>query len=113
MRNILFVDDEPRILDGLQRTLQVQHLPWEASFALGGEAALALLETRPFDVIVADMRMPQMDGATLLTRVRQQFSHVARIVLTGYTEFDTALRAVPVAHQSLAKPCDPDMLRVA
>jgi CheY-like chemotaxis protein len=73
MRRILFVDDESRILEGLQRMLRPQRQHWEMAFASSGEAALKLLEERPFDVIVSDMRMPVMDGAALLTHVRDRF----------------------------------------
>jgi HD-like signal output (HDOD) protein/CheY-like chemotaxis protein len=113
MRRILFVDDDSRVLEGLQRMLRPQRNQWEMSFAQGGDAALAILETMPFDVIVSDMRMPVMDGATLLAKVRERYPHMVRIVLSGHTELETALRAVPVAHQFLAKPCDQATLRVA
>ncbi len=113
MRRVLFVDDEPRVLDGLRRMLRPQRHEWEMAFAPGGEAALALIEAAPFDVIVSDMRMPGIDGATLLCRVREKYPQMVRIVLSGHTELSTALRVVPVAHQFLAKPCDPEMLRVA
>jgi HD-like signal output (HDOD) protein/ActR/RegA family two-component response regulator len=113
MRRVLFVDDESKILDGLRRMLRPQRHEWEMAFAPGGEAALALMEASPFDVIVTDMRMPGIDGAALLLRVREQYPQVVRIVLSGHTELSTALRVVPVAHQFLAKPCDAEMLRVA
>jgi HD-like signal output (HDOD) protein/ActR/RegA family two-component response regulator len=113
MRRVLFVDDELRILEGLRRMLRVQRREWEMAFAPGGEAALALMAASPFDVIVTDMRMPGMDGATLLAQVREQYPQVVRIVLSGYTEPSTALRVVPFAHQFLAKPCDAETLRVA
>jgi putative nucleotidyltransferase with HDIG domain len=113
MKRILFVDDEPRILEALQRTLRAQRHEWEVAFAPGGDAALAMLAAAPFDVIVSDMRMPGMDGATLLEIVRQQYPSILRIILSGYTEMDASLRAVPVAHQFLLKPCEPETLRAA
>ena len=113
MRRVLFVDDEPRILDGLRRMLRPQRHEWEMGFAPGGEAALAMMEASPFDVIVSDMRMPGIDGATLLCRVRELYPQVVRIVLSGHTELTAALQVVPIAHQFLAKPCDAEMLRVA
>ena len=113
MRRVLFVDDEPQFLEGLQRMLRPQRHDWEMAFAPSGNAALALLEASPFDVIVSDMRMPGMDGAALLARVREEYPQVVRIVLSSHTELSTALRVVPVAHQFLAKPCDAEMLRVA
>lgn len=109
----MFVDDEPNILQGLQRMLRSQRGEWEMSFAQGGEAALTMLEASPVDVIVTDMRMPGIDGATLLARVREQFPDVIRIILSGHADLNAALRAVPVAHQFLGKPCDPSTLRVS
>jgi len=113
MKRILFVDDEPRILEGLQRTLRPQRKLWEMAFANGGREALTALESEPFDVVVTDMRMPGMDGADLLAAVRDRFPAVVRIVLSGYFDTETAMRAVPVAHQFLVKPCDAVKLRQA
>jgi putative nucleotidyltransferase with HDIG domain len=111
MKRILFVDDEVSILDGLKRMLRPMRNEWEMSFATGGAAALAILESTPCDVIVTDMRMPEMDGAALLEKVQEQYPSVFRIVLSGYTELQASLRAVPVAHQFLMKPCEPEALR--
>jgi len=113
LRHILFVDDEPRILEGLRRMLRPQRAQWGMEFANSGAEALELLAKSPFDVIVTDMRMPEMDGARLLECVREKYPAIIRIVLSGYSELETALRAVPVAHQYLAKPCDPEKLREA
>lgn len=110
MKQILFVDDEPQILEGLQNLLRRHRRKWDMAFALGGEAALKELEGRRFDVIVSDMRMPGLDGATLLGRVQEQYPGTARIVLSGHTELEATMRAVPVAHQFLSKPCDADTL---
>ncbi len=110
MRRVLFVDDEPQILDGLRNLLRRQRHRWETAFALGGPAALAELGRRPFDIVVSDMRMPGMDGATLLENVRRDHPGVARVILSGQADRAAALRTVPVAHQFLAKPCDADEL---
>jgi putative nucleotidyltransferase with HDIG domain len=113
MKRILFVDDEPKILDGLQRMLRPQRHEWEMAFAPGGEAALRMLDAAAFDVIVSDMRMPGIDGAQLLRIAREKYPNVLRIILSGYTELEASFRAVPVAHQFLLKPCDPDSLRAS
>jgi putative nucleotidyltransferase with HDIG domain len=113
MMRILFVDDEPRILEALQRMLRPQRHEWEMAFAPGGEAAIAMLEAQTFDVVVSDMRMPGMDGAALLEAVRERYPAMLRLILSGYTEMEASFRAVPVAHQFLLKPCDPDALRIA
>ena len=113
MRRILFVDDDPAILEQLQATLRSQRQQWDMAFAPGGEVALAILGASPFDVIVSDLRMPGMDGAALLAHVREQYPQVVRILLSHQNDLAHAFRAVPVAHQFLAKPCDATMLRVA
>lgn len=111
MKRILFVDDETKVLDGLQRMLHAQRNEWDMQFVPSGAEALALLETNPFDVVVSDVRMPEMDGSMLLQRVQQKFPSVIRVVLSGYFEREAALKAAGVAHQYLAKPCQPDKLR--
>jgi HD-like signal output (HDOD) protein len=106
VKRILFVDDEPQVLDGLRALLRPQRSRWDMTFVDNGEQAVAELDRAPFDVIVADMRMPGMDGAGLLRHVQDRHPGVVRIVLSGYAEQEMAMRAVPVAHQFLAKPCD-------
>jgi putative nucleotidyltransferase with HDIG domain len=80
------------------------------SFIGSGKEALRLLASERFDVIVSDMRMPEMDGATLLKKVQDEYPEVVRIVLSGHAELEAALRAVPVAHQFLTKPCEAGLL---
>lgn len=111
MKRILFVDDEDRILEGLQRMLRPLRKQWEMSFATSGRQALEVLAAGRFDVIVSDMRMPGMDGAQLLQLVRERYPGIVRIVLSGQFEAEAAIRAAPVAHQFLAKPCDPTKLQ--
>lgn len=111
MRRILFVDDEPKILEGLQRMLRSQRREWQMEFASGGPAALAACESSPFDVVVTDMRMPGMDGAMLLAEVQERYPATVRIVLSGHTEREAASRAVRVAHQFLMKPCSTEILK--
>lgn len=112
MKSILFVDDEQQILDGLRDLLRKQRKQWSMVFALGGQAALDELAKRPFDVVVSDMRMPGIDGAALLTHVKELYPASARIILSGHAERDSIVRALPVAHQFLNKPCDATLLRV-
>lgn len=111
MKRILFVDDERRILEGLQRMLRPCRKQWEMAFANSGEEGLAMLAVQAYDVIVSDMRMPGMDGAQLLELVRQRYPGMIRIVLSGQFDAESAIRAVPVAHQFLPKPCDAEKLR--
>jgi DNA-binding NarL/FixJ family response regulator len=109
VNHLLFVDDDRHVLDGLMRLLR-RRRGWKLTFAASGEAALQVLAEQPIDVVVTDMRMPGMDGAELLTLVQAQYPHVARVVLSGHTEDDAAIRSLTVAHQFLAKPCDTGML---
>ncbi len=111
VKHILFVDDEQQILDGLRDVLRKERRQWDMVFALGGVAALEELAKRPFDVVVSDMRMPGMDGVAFLQAVKERHPAVARIVLSGHAEQDMVLRALPVAHQYLAKPAQADSLR--
>jgi HD-like signal output (HDOD) protein len=111
VRKILFVDDQPQILEGLRDALRSCRREWTMSFADGGAAALVELETADFDVVVSDMRMPGMDGADLLAAVRERRPGTVRIVLSGYAEDKVIMRAAPVAHRFLAKPCDIAELR--
>lgn len=104
--NILFVDDEPNILSGLRRQLRSRSAEWHMEFAPGGHQALEILAKQPFDVIVTDMRMPGIDGAELLARVRERWPAMVRIVLSGHSDREHIMRSVHEAHQYLAKPCD-------
>lgn len=73
MIKILFVDDEPRVLDGLRRMLHARRHEWDMTFVTSGEEALKVLASAPYDVIVSDMRMPGMDGSQLLDEVRRRY----------------------------------------
>jgi HD-like signal output (HDOD) protein len=108
---VLFVDDEPRVLEAIERTLFQLDVDWEVSFAEGGVEALSTLAKAHFDVVVSDMRMPGMDGAALLSEVCTKYPHMARIVLSGQTDEAAAFRVVKVAHQFLAKPCSSETLK--
>ncbi|GGM35829.1 HDOD domain-containing protein [Dactylosporangium sucinum] len=103
---ILFVDDEPRILDGLRRSLRGKRSEWDMVFATSGDQALELLAESPYDVVVSDMRMPGMDGAELLTHVSERHPEVARMVLSGHTEQEAAIRVAVAGHRFLTKPSD-------
>ena len=111
MKNILFVDDEPVLLDGLRRSLRSMRNEWTMTFADGGEEALKALEQTPFDVVVSDMRMPKMDGAQLLNEVQRRYPHIVRIVLSGYSDKEMIFHSIRATHQFLAKPCEPEQLK--
>jgi HD-like signal output (HDOD) protein/ActR/RegA family two-component response regulator len=110
-RRIIFVDDEPMVLKGLQRTLRKMRGEWEMTFTSSSKEALDILGTGSFDVIVSDLRMPEMDGMQLLAEVKSKHPQVVRIILSGQVEQESTFKSVQVAHQSLSKPCDADILK--
>lgn len=107
---ILFIDDEPMVLEGLRALLRRRRGDWTMRFAEGGEEALALLARESFDVIVSDMQMPGMDGVELLTRIRSVHPDGVRIILSGQADAEQVSRSIMVSHQYLTKPCDPTRL---
>ena len=110
---VLFVDDDPDLLLGLRRMLRPERHAWDMTFASSGQHALELLSAHPADVVVSDMRMPGMDGAELLGRVRDQYPETVRIILSGQSQNESVLRCVGPVHQYLSKPCQPDLLKQA
>jgi HD-like signal output (HDOD) protein/ActR/RegA family two-component response regulator len=112
MPSVLFVDDEPLVLRALGRMVRPMQSDFDALFAANGAEALDQLAKKPVDVLVSDMRMPGMDGAALLTQVQQHFPATARVILSGYAQDETLLRAIPVSHRFLAKPLQPAELKL-
>lgn len=107
---ILFIDDEPNILQGLQRLLRPRRDEWDMTFVSSALEAVEIMKQRCFDVVVTDMRMPEMDGADLLDEVKQLCPRSVRIILSGQAEVDTIIKSIQSAHQYLSKPCDPAQL---
>ena len=109
---VLIVDDEPDLLESLADLL---HREFEVVTAVGGHAALDAAARSHPHVVVSDMRMPGMDGATFLARVREREPGAVRILLTGHADIDAALRAVNDGgiFRFLTKPCPPPTLRQA
>lgn len=89
---LLFVDDEPSILSSLKRLFRPHG--YRIHTAESGDEALEILEREPVDLVVSDMRMPEMDGAAFLERVRQQWPGVVRILLTGYADIESTVNAI-------------------
>jgi HD-like signal output (HDOD) protein/CheY-like chemotaxis protein len=106
MKRVLFVDDEPRVLEGLRRMLHPLREQWTMEFARGGREALQRLAESQYDVLVTGLRMPDVDGIALLHEAIRISPRTVRIVLSGGTDFDATLRSASLAHQYLVKPCD-------
>ncbi len=107
---VLLVDDEVRILEGLERQLS---LDFDITTANSGFEALRILrDDGPFDVIVSDMRMPRMTGAVFFSRARELWPETSRVLLTGYADASDAADAINRGSifRYLNKPCDAERL---
>lgn len=107
---LLVVDDDKHILNGIRRRLQRLQAHWKVRFAESGEEALILADGFIPDAIISDLRMPGMDGAELLGRVKEAFPLCFRVALSGHAETSLILRAMEHAHRIQSKPCTVEML---
>jgi response regulator RpfG family c-di-GMP phosphodiesterase len=103
---LLFVDDEPGILSALRRLFRPQG--YRIFIAEGGAAGLEVLEKEQIDLVISDMRMPEMDGATFLKEVRNRWPNVMRILLTGYADITSTVAAINQGeiYRYISKPWD-------
>jgi HD-like signal output (HDOD) protein/CheY-like chemotaxis protein len=108
---VIFVDDEPRVLEGLKRMLRPKRNEWSMKFVGSAQAALDSLKEEPCEVVVTDMRMPGMNGAELLEVVQRDYPDTIRLILSGQAETESVMKALGVSHQFLSKPCDADILQ--
>lgn len=110
---VLCVDDEPHVLSGLERTLFDSY---DVTTAGSGAEALEIIgEEAPFAVIISDMRMPQMNGATFLAHARSKTPDTVRMLLTGHSEVEAAISAINDGQifRFLCKPCPETQLKDA
>jgi HD-like signal output (HDOD) protein len=103
---ILFVDDDPLVLKGFQRSIDEYCDNWEVEFAASGKEALKILSQRTFDAVITDMHMPGMDGIQLLEEVNRSTPEVIRFVLSGNTSDAQILKSTHLVHQIIPKPCE-------
>jgi len=113
MIRVIFVDDEPDVLEGLENRLRPMRKSWKMRFANGSTEALAFLDEEPADVVVSDMRMPGIDGPSLFRHLERTHPRTIRIALSGQTNEESVVRTLGLAHQFLAKPATVDDLRAA
>jgi len=111
-KRLLFVDDEPLVLDGLRCALRDMRFEWEMKFVDSGSRALEELDREPYDAIITDMGMPAMDGAQLLEAVQERHEDMVRIVLSEHSSESSVLSSIAPTHQSLSKPCDTEELKL-
>lgn len=113
--SILVVDDEPDILESLKDLLEA-HLPGvRVLTALNGKQGLEQVHKESLDLIIADYRMPGMDGLEFLTHCRKEKPNVPRILITAFPELEAAMRAINEAaiQNFLTKPLKPETLMSA
>jgi HD-like signal output (HDOD) protein len=110
MKKILFVDDEPAVLDGLQDSLRKHRRRWDMTFACGGEAAISELSKKDYDVVVSDVRMPGVNGVEVLQFAKDKYPQAIRIALTGFADEKSTLKLTTLAQRYLTKPCAIDDL---
>ena len=104
-KQIIFVDDDPLVLQGLQRMLRHMREQWEMEFVTSGPAALERMAQHSFDVVVSDMMMPGRSGAELLNEVMQRYPQTIHLILSGHADKELIMRWVGATHQYLSKPC--------
>jgi len=110
MTRLLFVDDEPHVLEGLRRMMRRVRDQWDVRTAVSGQEALAIMAEWPADVVVSDMRMPHMNGVELLNRIAAEYPEAVRLILSGHTDREVIMQSAIVAHQFLAKPCNAETM---
>ncbi|NKD86298.1 HDOD domain-containing protein [Haematospirillum jordaniae] len=110
MSRILFVDDDPRLLQGLKRLTISRGSTWHCDFALSGAEGLSFLRQGAYDIVISDMQMPRMNGAEFLEQVRILSPQAVRIVLSGYSHIESIVSVAGSAHQYVAKPCSFEQL---
>ncbi|MGH8256791.1 MAG: HDOD domain-containing protein, partial [Steroidobacteraceae bacterium] len=110
LKRVLFVVDETATAAALRGAFRNSPL-WHAVFVPDAEAALAELSRGEFEAIISELQLPKTDGAQLLARVRELHPDVVRLCLSDGLDEELFLRAVPVTHQFLSKPCHADSVR--
>jgi len=108
-KRLLFVDDEPNVLDGLQRLLRDYHKVWDMKFLTSAEEALRNCLVNEYDVIVTDFSMPGKDGLALLKTLRntERTKDIPIVILTGTSEKELKRQALELgATDLLNKPVD-------
>ncbi|EAT11526.1 response regulator [Bermanella marisrubri] len=108
---ILFVDDEAQMLTALGRVFRGKR--YETHTANSGAEGIDLIKSHKFDVIISDMRMPEMDGAAFLAQTITLTPDSRRILLTGYSDQESTIRAINEGqvHQYMTKPWDNEELK--
>ena len=112
---VAFVDDDADLLAGLRRALRRSGLDWDMSFHAEPRVARDALLADPADVVVADIRMPGLNGIDLAAALAERHAQTRTIVLSGSTDFDLAISSINVGRifRYLVKPCPTPVLVAA
>ena len=110
-RKILIVDDEPSVLNSLKRTLRKEH---DVILSQDGFSAIQVLNEQEIAVIIADQRMPKMNGVTLLEKAMEIQPDTARILVTGYSDIQAVIDAINEGnvYYYIHKPWEPEDVRL-
>ena len=112
MYHLCIVDDEPSVRWRAQHIVRSMGLQWDACAVEDGIQALALLERTEADLVLTDIRMPNMDGLAFIERLRAEGNSTLVAMLSAHTDFAYVRQAMRLgALDYLAKPLDPDELR--
>lgn len=108
--NVLLVDDEVDFVETFSERLQMRDLEITKAFS-GKEALKALKKNKNVEVVILDVKMPEMDGIETLTEIKKQFPLVEVIMLSGQSTVETAIEGMKKgAFDYLMKPCDMDQI---
>jgi HD-like signal output (HDOD) protein len=110
MARVLFVDHQSETLSKMRAAMRTYRRDWTMTFCAGANEALEVLASQSYDVVIAELQMPGMDGKQLLTLVSKLYPHTMRIATSRQSEYEAMVDCVGTAHQFLSKPCDPELL---
>jgi DNA-binding NtrC family response regulator len=106
---ILVIDDEDIVRTSCSRTLRPEG--FEVSLAKNGAEGLKLASEDTFDLVLTDLKMPDMDGIEVLRSIKEKWPKTEVIIVTGYQTVDTAVKAIKLgAYDYIEKPFTPDAL---
>lgn len=108
---ILFVDDEPDITASLRRFLRKE--PYGIVFAEGGREALDILQSQEIQIIVTDLRMPEMDGLELIQQIKKRFPESVRVVLSASQDITQTIESINSGevYRFIPKPLEPESFK--
>lgn len=111
VKRILLVDDEPLSLQALARDLRSQPNNYQVAVQAGGAGAISTINQQPYDMVVTDLMMPEMDGFQVLKAAKRRDPQTMVVILTGYADINSAIDALRLgADEFLPKPCTAEEL---